>query len=60
MQVPRDILLNHWTWLLAVFVAIGFAIVRRGPVTSGMWAEGGVGIVALGLTRFANLNTFEI
>ncbi len=48
------------TWLLAVLVAIGFAIGRRGPVTSGIWAGIGVGIVALGLTCFANLNTFDI
>ena len=33
---------------------------RRGPVTSGIWAGIAVGIVALGLRCFANLNTFEI
>lgn len=48
------------TWSLVFLVAIGFAIGRRGPVTSGIWAGVGVGIVALGLTCFANLNTFEI
>jgi len=48
------------TCLLAVLVAIGFAIGRRNPVTLGIWAGIGVGIVALGLTRFANLNKFEI
>ena len=48
------------TWLLAILVAIGFAIGRRGPVTLGIWAGIGAGIVALGLTCFANLNKFEI
>ena len=46
--------------LLAPLVAIGFAIGRRGRVASGIWAGVGVGIVALGLTCFANLSTFEI
>ena len=40
--------------------AVGFAIGRRDPVTLGIWAGIGVGIVALGLTCFANLNKFEI
>jgi hypothetical protein len=47
-------------WLLSVLVGIGFAIGRGGQTTSGIWAGVGLGVVALGLTCFANLSTFEI
>ncbi len=46
-------------WLIAVLVAIGFLVGRGGRATSGIWAGVAVGVVSLGMTCFANLNTVD-
>ena len=45
--------------VLALLVAIGFAIARKGRAASGILAGIGVGILALALTCFANLSTID-
>lgn len=44
-------------WLLAVLVATGFAIAGRRQIASGMFAGIAIGILALGVTCFANMAT---
>ena len=46
--------------LLAPLVAIGFSIAHKGRAASGILAGFAVGILALALTCFANLSTFDL
>ena len=46
-------------WFIAILVAVGFALASKGQVAAGMLAGIAVGMLALAVSCFANLNTVE-
>ena len=55
-SIPFQILLvvAGILWGIAILAAIGFAIARKRHIAAGILAGVGIGIVALGLSCFAN------
>ncbi len=43
-------------WVIAVVVAIVFAVKGKRKIAAGIWAGIGIGIVSLGVTCFANFS----
>jgi hypothetical protein len=46
-------------WFLAVLAAVGFTIAGKRQIASGIFAGVAIGILALGVTCFANLATAQ-